>query len=273
MESKAIDRANAKFWDELCGTTFARRLGITDHSLESLRRFDQAYLDLYPYLLERVPVGTMGGGRVLEVGLGYGTLGQKIMEAGAEYTGLDVAQGPVDMLNHRARIQGLPGTAVRGSMLQCPLASESMDFVVSVGCFHHTGDVARCFDETWRVLKPGGKAFIMVYNLLSYRQWSKWPVKTLRAALGGLGVRVPRGASERQRKAYDANSTGFAAPETAFVSATQLREMLGQYSQSELRMENCDHITRRGRALVPRKLLLSTIGRIAGLDIYIAAKK
>ena len=35
---------------------------------------------MYPYLLRRVPVHTMRQKRVLEVGLGYGTLGQKIAE-------------------------------------------------------------------------------------------------------------------------------------------------------------------------------------------------
>ena len=72
------DRANADFWNELCGTNFARELGITDHSLRSLKLFDQAYLEFYPYLLKHVNLARMSGRKVLEVGLGYGTLGQKI---------------------------------------------------------------------------------------------------------------------------------------------------------------------------------------------------
>ncbi len=48
-ETRGIDKANAEFWNELCGTTMARSLGITDHSLESLKRFDEAYLAFYPY--------------------------------------------------------------------------------------------------------------------------------------------------------------------------------------------------------------------------------
>ena len=46
----AIDAGNARFWDELCGSALARSLGIEDASAESLRRFDDAYLALYPYL-------------------------------------------------------------------------------------------------------------------------------------------------------------------------------------------------------------------------------
>src|SRR5829696_8405598 len=93
-----FDRANAEFWDELCGSTFAHALGITDHSLDSLARFDQAYLAFYPYLLRRVGLDEMAGKKVLEVGLGYGSLSQKIAEVAADYTGLDVAAGPVRMV-------------------------------------------------------------------------------------------------------------------------------------------------------------------------------
>lgn len=273
MDAQALNRANAEFWNELCGTSFARHLGITDHSIESLRRFDEAYLDLYPYLLQRVPVSTMAGKRVLEVGLGYGTLGQRIMEAGAVYTGLDVAQGPVDMLNRRVQIQGLAGRAIQGSVLNCPLADESVDVVVSIGCFHHTGSVERCIDETWRVLKPGGKAYFMVYNAFSYRQWLKWPRRTLQVALGRAHAVERPGASEARRKAYDASTTGVAAPETVFVSTGDLRAMLESFSDHRLWLENCDHITLRGRTLVPREALLATLGRMAGLDIYVAATK
>lgn len=267
MEQQAIDSANAKFWDELCGTGFAKHLGITDRSLASLRKFDQAYLDLYPYLLRHVPVDTMRGKAVLEIGLGFGTLGQKIAESGALYTGLDIAQGPVDMMNHRLRMQGLPGQAIQGSMLECPLPDASMDCVVSIGCFHHTGSVARCIEETRRVLKPGGEAYLMVYNAFSYRQWLKWPLRTLRASLGGGDDAE---ASEAQRKAYDASSSGAAAPETVFA---QLRRMMREFRELEAVLENSDHLTLRGRTLVPRRLLLSTIGRVAGLDIYVRAVK
>ena len=55
---------------------------------------------------------------VLEVGLGYGTVGQKIAESGARYTGLDIAQGPVDGLNHRLAQSGLPGRAIQGIDLE-----------------------------------------------------------------------------------------------------------------------------------------------------------
>ena len=266
--SPLIDAANAVFWDELCGSTFARALGIQDQSKASLDRFDRAYLEMYPYLLRHVPVKEMRDQDVLEIGLGYGTLSQQIAQAGARYNGLDIAAGPVRMVNHRFSMAGLAGKAVRGSMLACPFPDESMDRVVSIGCFHHTGDLKRCIDETWRVLRPGGIAHIMVYNLLSYRQWLRWPAITLRAALGRSEAAV-----DAQRKAYDANTSGEGAPETVFTSIAQLGAMMAAFASVSVARENCDPITLRGRLLIPRSRLLGNLGRLSGLDLYATARK
>ncbi len=267
----AIDRANAAFWDELCGSTLARSLGITDHSLASLQRFDRAYLAFYPYLLERVGLDQMAGKSVLEVGLGYGTLSQKLAEVAADYTGLDVAAGPVNMVNHRLQMQGMSGRAIQGSILDAPLATESVDAVVSIGCFHHTGDVQRCIDETYRLLKPGGQAKIMVYNRFSYRQWLKWPAQTWSAAMHDR--RAVPDALVDQRRAYDVNSAGEAAPETAFLSARELEGMFRRYSRFTAHKENCDNLPFGAHRLLPRRRMLSSVGRLAGLDLYVDARK
>ena len=178
MSNSGIDAANAEFWNELCGSHLATSLGIRDRSLESLRRFDEAYLDYYPYLVRYAKWPQLKGQKVLEVGLGYGTLGQKIAEAGAIYTGLDLAEGPVKMMNHRLRMQNLSGNSIRGNILNAPIQSGTLDYVISIGCFHHTGDVRGCIEQTFRVLKPGGTTILMLYNKFSYRQWLRWPKPT-----------------------------------------------------------------------------------------------
>ena len=101
----ALDERNATFWDELCGTSMARKLGITDASPESLRRFDEEYLSHYPYLQQYLDL-PLAGAEVLEIGLGYGTLSGQLMARGASYHGLDIAEGPVEMARHRWRQAG-----------------------------------------------------------------------------------------------------------------------------------------------------------------------
>src|ERR1700721_3942764 len=99
LDQSAIDRNNAAFWDELCGSTLARSLGITDSSPASLKRFDDWYFAYYPYLFTYIPFRQLNGKDVLEVGLGYGTVSQRIAEFGARYKGLNIAAGAARRVN------------------------------------------------------------------------------------------------------------------------------------------------------------------------------
>ena len=91
MEQAQVDQRNAAFWSELCGTGMARALGITGESPDALQRFDDAYFGFYPYLAGYVDRFDVSDRAVLEIGLGYGTLGQYLAEQGARYHGLDIA--------------------------------------------------------------------------------------------------------------------------------------------------------------------------------------
>lgn len=255
-----IDQRNAAFWDELCGSNLAQVLGITTRDSASLTRYDRAYMDLYPYLPRHVPFDNFAGQRVLEIGLGYGTLGQKIAEHCGEYVGLDIAAGPVAMMNYRLEQLQAHGQAQQGSMLTCPFPDESFDAVVSIGCFHHTGNLQRCIDETRRVLKPGGTAYVMVYNKFNYRNWLRWPLKTLADAVGPAHV-----TSVTERAAYDANAVGDAAPETVFTSRRELAQMFGAFSTYADALENWS-----GRF---RPQMLGSAAHVLGLDIYARAAK
>jgi SAM-dependent methyltransferase len=269
MTTPTIDLANEAFWNELCGSSLARQLGVTQRDAASLARFDNGFLAFYPYLLQQVPVHTMRDQRVLEVGLGYGTLGQKLAEAGVRYLGLDIAAGPVDMMNQRLRFLGRQPTAVQGNMLRCPFPDEAFDAVVSIGCFHHTGDMARAVLQTHRVLKPGGRAYIMVYNRYSYRNWIRWPRSTWRSLR--TGHTQPSGTG--QRAAFDVGASGQAAPETAFLSIEELRTLFSEFSSFRAVKRNWGGLSPKGITLIPRRPLLGLIGPLCGLDIYVSAVK
>jgi SAM-dependent methyltransferase len=262
--------ANASYWNELCGSTLARHLGITDHSPESLARYDRWYFKFYRYLLPFLRLESLASKRVLEVGLGYGSLSQKIAEAGAIYTGLDIAAGPVIMVNHRLAQTGLPGWAVQGSVLECPFPDQSFDCAVAIGSLHHTGNLALALRELHRCLVPNGQLIFMVYNAFSYRRWLRWPISTGRHALWvkGLRSRKPK-SGESERLAYDADAEGNAAPETDFLSTSELRNIMTDWSIETMKLENIgDEGPLR---LLPRSLKLKVFGGRTGLDIYVRA--
>lgn len=259
-----IDSGNSAFWDELCGTGTARALGIDDRSPASLETFDRWYFDFYPYLRDHIPFDHLAGKSILEIGLGYGTLASALMAEGGHYHGLDIAEGPVEMARYRAGLLGADADIRQGSVLDCPFGDDSFDHVVSIGCLHHTGDLTRAIDEVHRVLKPGGSATIMVYNALSYRQWLLRPLSSLRLALSSGGDGSPLHIDEA--KPLDIDQSGDAAPETAFVSARQLRTLCSKFESVSIRKE---HIHRelifKG---VPRRIALPLFGPWLGLNLY-----
>ena len=257
----SIDAGNARFWDELCGTALARQIGIEDASEQSLARFDAAYLERYPYLPGYLADPRLAGARVLEIGLGFGTLSGQLISRGAVFHGVDIAAGPVEMARHRLRLAGQEpdGRVVEGSALALPHPDGTFDFVYSIGCLHHTGDLPRSISEVRRVLKPGGKAIVMLYHRHSARRL--------------IGVTLPallsrRPADERVRGMYDTNAAGEAAPHTDYVSRRDVRRLFAGFSSVKTEARNFDPLR-----FIPRERLLGNVDRVLGLDLYITARR
>jgi SAM-dependent methyltransferase len=160
----------------------------------------------------------------------------------------------------------------QGSALSIPHPDESFDVVVSIGCLHHTGDLAGAIREVGRVLRPGGEAMVMVYNRHSFRR-----VVMLRAMELRRGLWRDRNRrDEFERAAYDANAEGSAAPATEFSSAGEVRRMFAGFESVRVRRENFDdfmvHLLGK-TVVVPRRLILGNVARIAGSDLYVTARK
>ena len=182
----AIDRKNSEFWNELCGSQLARQLGVTDNSPASLKKFDDWYFDFYPYLYSHIPFAKMRSKQVLEIGLGYGTVSQKIAEAGALYHGLDIAAGPVAMVAERCRTVGANTAVVKqGSILEAPFETGTFDWVVAIGCLHHTGKGCpgglQSFETRWPSLNHCLQRIVLpavLHNALAdFQEASRgWPV-------------------------------------------------------------------------------------------------
>ena len=268
----SIDSRNRAFWDELCGTGLAQSLGITEITPESVFHFDEAYMGHYPYLARYLDDLQVEGREVLEIGLGFGTVGQILAQRGARYHGADIAAGPVAMMRDRLRWIGRTddADAAQASALELPWPDETFDVVVSIGCLHHTGNLPQAVSEVHRILVPGGLAFVMLYNAHSFRQLVVVNRERLRAA------RAHRSSDERVRAMYDANTAGEAAPHVDFVSRRGVRELFGAFADVSIDSQNFDSLTPSlaGRTLtIRRELLLDNVARVLGLDLYIHARK
>ncbi|MCH1512456.1 MAG: class I SAM-dependent methyltransferase [Acidimicrobiales bacterium] len=271
MTQSNVDNKNQGFWDELCGSGLAKSIGTLDNSPESIKKFDSAYMGLYPYLFQYLPHPTKPEERILEIGLGYGTVGGILVERGFDYYGLDIAEGPVGLMGERMKRNGLSGQSVQeGSALEIPHPNEHFDKVISIGCLHHTGDLEKCVAEVHRVLAPGGEAVIMLYNRLSYRQLVQAPANWYREmrAEGWNGYR------QRIRAMYDTNLEGEAAPHTDYISMFKAHRLFKSFTSIDIDIQNFDHLTLfGGKFHRDRPQLLNNIGRIFGLDLYITLQK
>ncbi|HZS62304.1 MAG TPA: class I SAM-dependent methyltransferase [Gemmatimonadaceae bacterium] len=231
---------------------------------EDLRRFDSAYLDYYPYLLDYVDPRALSGRDVLEIGLGYGTLGQLLVKSGARYTGVDVAQAPVALMNTRIAGAGAASRARAevASALELPFEDSSFDWVYSIGCLHHTGDLQRAVNEVHRVLRPGGRAVVMVYYRYSLRRL----IQLARRAFH----RDAQSFDEQLRGLYDQDSRGAAPPHTEYASATDVKDLFSRFSSVVVDIQNFPDIS-LGRLVIKRDRFLYSLARKVGLDIYVRA--
>lgn len=117
-----------------------------------------------PWLQATIPFQRFAGKRVLEVGCGAGYDAVDIARHGAEYTGVDLT--PENIVRSRTHLElaGLSGHVVEADAEQLPFDDASFDVVYSFGVLHHVPDITAAIAEVYRVLRPGGDAYIAVYN-------------------------------------------------------------------------------------------------------------
>ena len=107
----------------------------------------------------------LNGKLVLDVGCGMGRFAEVATRWGARVVGIDLsAAAEVAAKNLADR----DFVAFQADVFSLPFAPESFDIIYSVGVLHHTPDTARAVRELHRVLRPGGRAVVMLYHRDSY---------------------------------------------------------------------------------------------------------
>ena len=154
------------FWQENpCGTKFAdappgsRRF----YELVEEHRYKKEW-----HIPEAAQFARATNLAVLEVGCGLGTDGAQFAKAGSRYTGIDLTDAAVELAKRRFDLFDLPGTFRVADAERLGFPDNSFDLVYSHGVLHHTPDTAAAVREIHRVLRPGGKAVVMLYHRDSY---------------------------------------------------------------------------------------------------------
>lgn len=119
---------------------------------------------------------------VLEIGCGNGSHGQLLATHAKSYTGIDLTDYAVKSTSTRMSLWGLNGTVLKMDAESMQFPDSSFDLIWSWGVIHHSANTQQIVKEMNRVLRPGGRAIIMVY----YRSlWTYYMAGAVLAILGG----------------------------------------------------------------------------------------
>lgn len=133
--------------------------------------------ELEPYIETFADFASSTGKRVLEIGVGLGADHKRYAEAGAELYGVDLTERAVEHTRRRLAASGLASQVAVGDAERLEFPNEFFDQVYSWGVLHHSPETAKAISEVWRVLKPGGRARIMIYHkwsLIGFMLWTRY---------------------------------------------------------------------------------------------------
>lgn len=114
-----------------------------------------------------------GGGRLLNVGCAHGPDFVPFRE-GFELYGIDISGKMLEMARKYAEKYDFSVNLTQGDATHLPYSDNSFEYAIGVATYHHIqGDNGRlqALRELHRVLKPGGEAFITVWNRWQPRFW------------------------------------------------------------------------------------------------------
>ena len=115
-----------------------------------------------------------GSGRLLNIGCAHGPDFLPFKDIFDLY-GLDSSDQMLRMAVKYSDKFKFPVNLLTADAVHLPIRTHSFDWVIAVAVYHHIEskeDRGKAFEELRRVLKPGGEAFITVWN---YWQWKFFP--------------------------------------------------------------------------------------------------
>lgn len=103
----------------------------------------------------------------LEIGCGMGTDALQIAKKGIEVTAIDLTDEGIRLAKDRFSLNNYSADLRIADAENLPFEDTYFDIVYSFGVLHHIPDTQKAINEIYRVLKPGGEAYIMLYNKIS----------------------------------------------------------------------------------------------------------
>lgn len=181
-----------------------RRFASADESIDYFDWRNKQYLDY----LELMPVNGRDDSVIVDFGCGPGhdLVGFGIYSRPRDLIGIDVSANSLNEARDRLELHGIRSELIHHDVQKgaLPVPDSSVDLIHSSGVLHHMQDPLVALREFNRILKPGGRAQIMVYNYDSV--WMHLYVAYQRIVIAG------RNSGESLRKAFTSSTDGEDCP-------------------------------------------------------------
>jgi glycosyltransferase involved in cell wall biosynthesis/ubiquinone/menaquinone biosynthesis C-methylase UbiE len=224
------------------------------------------YAEYAPWMAETMEFARHAGERVLEIGGGMGTDLSQFARHGAVVTDIDLSSGHLELAKENFRLRGLNGEFVLHDAESLVFGDNTFDVVYSNGVLHHTPNACRVVQEIHRVLKPGGRAIIMMYAENSLHYWRNlvWAIGLKERQLNEWSM------GEIMSRSVERSDHAGARPLVKVYTKKRLRRLFDGFTDIQ--------VVRRQMvaAEVPRLLTwvpLPTLGKMMGWNLIIKARK
>ena len=162
------------FWEEAaCG----EELFLSGTDIEGFEREARIRYEIEPYIRPFADFPGASGKDVLEIGVGLGADHVEFARNGARLTGIDLTERAIGMTRQRLAALGFTSNLQVGDAENLPFPDDSFDWVYSWGVIHHSPDTPKAAAEILRVLRPGGRFAVMIYqrrSIIGYMLWLRY---------------------------------------------------------------------------------------------------
>ncbi len=160
------------FWNvESCGERHAE--GVSE--IEWFQSQEELRYQLEPFIIDFASFDDFHSLDVLEIGVGFGADHSRIARSEPNsLVGVDLTERAIENTTARFEVLGLKSDLKVDNAESLSFEDGSFDAVYSWGVLHHSPNTEKCFEEVFRVLKPGGFAKIMIYHKHAPVGWMLW---------------------------------------------------------------------------------------------------
>ena len=183
----------------------------------------------FPYLKESAEFQYHRNEKVLEVGVGMGTDLIEYSKFGSKVYGIDLGADQIELSKKMFDTLQLPYEELKvASAEKLPYQDNYFDLVYSFGVIHHTPNINTAVDEIYRVLKPGGRAIIMIYS----RGWKHYLKRCF--IHGFLKLKIFKYKFDWQKVYNEVSEVNGFSPLTQILSRRQVTKLFSNFYIEEI---------------------------------------